>query len=133
VVIPGAGQAYNGQYWKLPLVYGALAIPTSTFIYNNTWYKKTRDAYQIVINEDTARYDEIDPKLQGLDAQSLQYYRNDFRRNRDISVLFILLTWGLNVVDATVSMYAAVVVRLWRVPYQSTTYEPFPWQLYKRS
>ncbi len=102
-IIPGWGQIYNGQYWKLPLVYGALAVPTVTFIYNNTWYKKTRDAYTILINEDTARYDEIDPKLQGLSAQDMQYYRNDFRRNRDYSVLFFLIAWGLNVVDATVS------------------------------
>lgn len=102
-IIPGWGQAYNGQYWKIPLVYGALAIPTYTFIYNNTWYKKTRDAYNILINEDTARYDEIDPKLDGLSTQDLQYYRNDFRRNRDISILFFLITWGINVVDATVS------------------------------
>ncbi|HNP24512.1 MAG TPA: DUF5683 domain-containing protein [Panacibacter sp.] len=102
-IIPGWGQIYNGQYWKLPLVYGALAVPTVTFIYNNTWYKKTRDAYTILITEDTARYDEIDPKLEGLSAQDLQYYRNDFRRNRDYSVLFFLIAWGLNVVDATVS------------------------------
>lgn len=102
-IIPGWGQAYNGQYWKLPLVYGTIAIPTVTYIYNNTWYKKTRDAYTIVVNEDTAHYDEIDPKLQGLSAQDLQYYRNDFRRNRDYSVLFFLIAWGLNVVDATVS------------------------------
>lgn len=102
-ILPGWGQIYNGQYWKLPLVYAAIGIPAYTFVYNNTWYKKTRDAYDIVVNQDTARYDEIDPKLQGLDAESLQYYRNDFRRNRDYSVLFFLIAWGLNVVDATVS------------------------------
>ena len=81
----------------------AIGIPAYTFVYNNTWYKKTRDAYEIVVNEDTANYDQIDPKLQGLDAESLQYYRNDFRRNRDYSILFFLIAWGLNVVDATVS------------------------------
>src|ERR1044071_10463991 len=41
-IIPGWGQAYNHQYWKIPLVYGALAIPAATFIYNNKWYKKTK-------------------------------------------------------------------------------------------
>jgi len=33
---------------------------------------------------------------------SLQSYRNSFRRDRDYSILFFLLAWGLNVVDATV-------------------------------
>lgn len=107
-LIPGWGQAYNREYWKIPIVYGALSIPAATFIYNNKWYKKTRDAYGIVINEETDRYGEIDPKLidpstgMPLDAQSLQYYRNDFRRNRDYSILFFLIAWGVNVVDATV-------------------------------
>lgn len=103
-IIPGWGQAYNKQYWKIPIVYAAIGITAGTFVYNNKWYKKTRDAYTIVINEDTANYDQIDPKLQGLIdyPESLQFYRNDFRRSRDYSVIFFLLAWGLNVVDATV-------------------------------
>lgn len=103
-IIPGWGQAYNHQYWKIPIVYGVLAIPASTFVYNNKWYKKTKEAYEIVVNEETDRYDEIDPKLQPLvnDPASLQYYRNTFRRDRDYSILFFLIAWGLNVVDATV-------------------------------
>ncbi len=107
-LIPGWGQAYNREYWKIPIVYGAISIPTVLFIYNNKWYKKTRDAYTLVVNSETSRYGEIDPKLinqqtgQPLDAQSLQFYRNDFRKNRDYSVLFFLLAWGINVVDATV-------------------------------
>jgi hypothetical protein len=38
-MIPGWGQAYNHEYWKIPIVYGALAIPTYTFFYNNSYYK----------------------------------------------------------------------------------------------
>src|SRR5262249_54778254 len=45
-IIPGWGQAYNKQYWKIPIVYGALAVPASLFIYNNKWYQKTKDAYE---------------------------------------------------------------------------------------
>ena len=107
-LIPGWGQAYNREYWKIPIVYGAISIPVVLFVYNDTWYKKTRDAYTIVVNEETDRYDEIDPKLidqntgQPLDAQSLQYYRNDFRKSRDYSVIFFLIAWSVNVVDATV-------------------------------
>ena len=101
-IIPGWGQAYNHEYWKIPIVYGALAIPTSLFIYNNKWYQATKDAYEILVNNDTANFDKIDPKLQGLSPETLQYYRNNFRKNRDYSVLFFLLVWGLNVADATV-------------------------------
>ena len=102
-IIPGWGQAYNRQYWKLPLVYGALAVPASLFVYNNTWYQRTKEAYDILVNGgDTSQ---IHDDLQGFDPASLQYYRNDFRKNRDYSALFFLLVWGLNIVDATVSAH----------------------------
>src|SRR5215471_3790237 len=98
-IIPGWGQAYNREYWKIPIVYGALAVPASLFIYNNKWYQKTKDAYEILVNGgDTSA---IDPKLQGLSPETLQYYRIDIRKNRDYSTIFFLLVWGLNIVDAT--------------------------------
>jgi len=110
LILPGWGQAYNREYWKIPIVYGALAIPTATFIYNNKWYKKTKFAYEAkytasqpgATHADSAQLDKIDPQLQGLSVGSLQSYRNIFRRDRDYSVLWFLILWGLNVADATV-------------------------------
>lgn len=110
-IIPGWGQAYNKEYWKIPIVYGAIAIPTVTFFYNNTWYKRTKTAYDLTFkaqdtpranNQDTANLANINPKLQGLRLGSLQTYRNSFRKDRDFSLLWFLILWGLNVVDATV-------------------------------
>lgn len=103
-ILPGWGQAYNRDYWKIPVVYGVLAIPAATWVYNNTWYHRTRDAYNIVINEQTDLYPTIDARLQPLisDPSTIQYYRNYFRKSRDYSVLYFLLAWGLNVADATV-------------------------------
>lgn len=51
----------------------------------------------------------IDPKLQifviNQDDNSLRTYRNEFRKNEDYSVLFFMLFWGLNIVDATVDAH----------------------------
>ncbi len=104
-IIPGWGQAYNKKYWKLPIVYGALAVPVITFNYNNTWYQKTREAYEIRYTQDTARYDEIDPSLVPLSTESLQIYRNEFRKNMDLSILAFLVIWGLQVADAAVDAH----------------------------
>jgi hypothetical protein len=104
-IIPGWGQAYNREYWKIPLVYGAIAIPTVLYVYNDNWYKKTKFAYEARYkeqNKDSSDIAAIDPDLKNLSITSLQSYRNSFRRDRDYSILFFLFAWGLNVVDATV-------------------------------
>ncbi len=47
-VLPGWGQAYNHEYWKIPIVYGALAVPATLYVYNNTYYKRMKFAYEAV-------------------------------------------------------------------------------------
>lgn len=111
LIFPGLGQIYNREYWKLPIVYGALSIPTITFIYNNTWYRRTKLGYELKFKTeqvgatlaDMSNYlNNINPKLKNLSSGSLQGYRNEFRRDRDYSVLWFFIVWGLNVADATV-------------------------------
>jgi hypothetical protein len=101
-ILPGLGQVYNKKYWKVPIVYGLIALPVSTFQYNSTWYSKTRFAYTVRATKDTANYKNIALELQPLSDASLRLYRNQFRKNMDFSVLGLLVMWGLNVVDATV-------------------------------
>jgi hypothetical protein len=101
-VLPGWGQIYNKKYWKLPLVYGALAFPISTYSYNRNWYQKTRFAYTVRMTNDSSNFGNIAAELVPLSKESLRLYRNEFRKNMDFSVIGVLLMWGLNVVDATV-------------------------------
>lgn len=105
-LFPGLGQIYNKQYWKLPIVYGVIAIPVATYIYNDDLYNKTKFAYTARFKEqngDISDVDKIDPVLKNLSLGSLQSYRNGFRKDRDYSILWFILGWGLNVVDATIS------------------------------
>ncbi len=101
-MLPGWGQAYNREYWKIPIVYGAIGVTAGFYIYNNIWYKKTKKAYVIRLTNDTANYSSIDKKLEPLGVESLRFYRNSFRRDRDYAVLYFFIAWALNVVDATV-------------------------------
>lgn len=104
-ILPGWGQAYNKQYWKIPLAYGIIAIPVGTFIFNNNYYKKMKFAYEARYKEaqgDPSDVPYIDPELVRLPMNDLLNYRNAYRRDRDYSVLFFLLAWGFQVLDATV-------------------------------
>lgn len=102
LILPGWGQAYNKKYWKIPIIYGALGVTTGVFFYNLNTYKKLRDA---VIYKTEGKDNLIDPKFQNLSLEALRGYRNAVRQDIDYSVLFFLLFWGLNVVDATVDAH----------------------------
>ena len=106
-ILPGWGQATNKEYWKIPLVYGVLAIPGALYFYNDSWYSKTKYAYEAKFKAqaptlDSSGLSSIDPQLKNLGLASLQSYRNTFRRDRDYSILYFILAWGLQVADATV-------------------------------
>ncbi|MBS1760463.1 MAG: hypothetical protein JST23_10095 [Bacteroidetes bacterium] len=109
-ILPGLGQIYNKKYWKLPIVYGALGTTAGIFFYNLKYYNDTRFAYKVKYNmrvnrTDSALYSQIKNILKPVDEESLRSYRNQFRRDLDYSVVFFLLFWGLNVVDAAVDAH----------------------------
>lgn len=118
-IFPGLGQAYNKKYWKVPIVWAAVGIPTYTFFDNKTWYNKTRYALAVLVNGSYTNADslkKVDSKLLPFiinpngtvnfgNQQELQNYRNYFRQNEDYSILFLLLFYALNIVDATVDAH----------------------------
>jgi Family of unknown function (DUF5683) len=111
-ILPGAGQVYNKKYWKVPLVYAALGIPAYFYFNNKLWYQKTQYALAVVQNGSSGNADslgKVDPKLipfvQANDANDLIDYRNQFRQWQDYSLLFFLLFYTLNIVDATVDAH----------------------------
>lgn len=109
-ILPGLGQIYNKKYWKLPIVYGALGVSGGIFFYNLKNYRDTRFAYKVKFNmrnygTDSSLYVNIKDNLKPLSEESLRFYRNQYRRDIDYSAIFILLLWGLNVVDAAVDAH----------------------------
>lgn len=101
-VLPGWGQAYNKKYWKIPIVWGALGTCVGFFVYNRSEYIASRDAYRNMQDGDPSNNYLIKAKFQPVDPEAVRQYRNGVRQNIDYSVLFFMVCWGLNVVDATV-------------------------------
>jgi Family of unknown function (DUF5683) len=104
-MLPGWGQAYNGKYWKVPIVWGALGTCVGFFVYNRSEYVAARDAYRLKLDTSISPSDALarmKAKFRPVDPESIRQYRNGVRQNVDYSVLAFLICWGLNVVDATV-------------------------------
>jgi Family of unknown function (DUF5683) len=109
-ILPGLGQAYNKKYWKIPIVYAAIGITGYVLVDNINTYNDINYALKVLSNKDVANYPNVIPGLQPLlnrtDGETvLANNRSLFRRNIDYSVLFLILFWGLNVVDATVDAH----------------------------
>lgn len=106
-VLPGWGQITNKKYWKLPLVYGALGVTAGVFIYNVKTYRAARDAYINATDGITSNDILIPEPYYSVRSQPerIRSFRNQTRQNVDYSVLFFMVFWGLNVVDATVDAH----------------------------
>ena len=94
-ILPGLGQAYNGDYWKIPIFYGGFAISGYCWAFNQKQFKRYKQMY-------------IDAMAEGsnyngsLSTDNMIWYRDKFRRFRDYSVIATILVYVLNIVDANV-------------------------------
>jgi hypothetical protein len=113
-IIPGWGQLYNRQYWKLPLVAGSFVTLGLIANWNNVRYTKYRGYYYIVsprvsdpkyIPPATIEVPYEDGTIRGLDVNQLKRLTDGYRRNRDYTYIGMVLAWTLNVIDANVSAH----------------------------
>ncbi len=100
-IVPGLGQIYNKQYWKLPILYGG-AIAIGHFIkYNNDLYNSFRNAY-IANTEGT-----LDPAgpFGRFSVEALQRNAERFKRNRDFMVIMGAVYYLVQIIDAHVAAH----------------------------
>jgi hypothetical protein len=108
--LPGAGQVYNKKYWKVPIVYAAIGIPAYFYFYNKDYYNQAQYALTVTINQsgpDSLAKVSPDflPLVKTGNTNAIITVRDEARKNQDYSVLFFLLFYGLNIVDATVDAH----------------------------
>jgi Family of unknown function (DUF5683) len=100
--VPGWGQFDNRQPWKVPFIYAGLGITTYLFFDNKKIYNELKQAYIYRTDTIPDNDDDIPEEYQPLSDNSIRFYRDEYRKNVDYSVLAFIIVWGLNVVDATV-------------------------------
>lgn len=97
-LLPGLGQAYNGEYWKIPIYYTGLMGSAHFLVTNNTNYRR----YKRIHNQATAENSTYDGPVS---ASTAKYYRDVFRRYRDYSVVALFGFYLLQIIDANVFSY----------------------------
>ncbi|AWK03825.1 hypothetical protein HYN56_06130 [Flavobacterium crocinum] len=97
-ILPGLGQVYNKKYWKVPLVYGAIGTSTYLYIDNQKKYHLYRDEYKNRLEGLPSK----NPSLAELDENRLLRIQKGYQRNRDLSSLFMVGFYILNIIDANI-------------------------------
>jgi len=98
LLLPGLGQVYNGEAWKVPIYWAGLLGSTHFYILNKTNYKRFRRIYRAATSE-TEEY------TGPVTAETALYYRNLYRRYRDYSLLAMVGFYVLQAIDANVFSY----------------------------
>lgn len=130
MIFPGLGQIYNrhGLYWRLPLLYGGLGALIYNLISNggdyNDFLKESQwrahgrppavDANgNPIINKTPDANGNIVPSgeplpyyggsyISNVADQTIYDFKDQLRRNRDLTIFGIVGVWGINVIDAYV-------------------------------
>ena len=97
ILLPGLGQIYNGEYFKVPIYWGCLLGAAHFWVNNNTNYVR----FKRIHNEATTNpnYSE------GISGETAKWYRDEYRRYRDYSILATVAFYLLQVIDANVFAY----------------------------
>lgn len=98
VLLPGLGQIYNGELYKVPIYWGGLAVSVDFLIKNNMNYKRFKRIHNEATTPDSG-YNE------SISGETAKWYRDVYRRYRDYSIVATAAVYLLQVIDANVFAY----------------------------
>ena len=126
-ICPAAGQIYNKSYWKVPIVLGGFASMIYIIDWNTRGYQRFKKAYRLRYDYDqkVAAHNQWkedvknDPDLPEPEnpasstdefkgrysADFLKNLKNNYRRNRDLSIIATAGLYILQIVDAHVDAH----------------------------
>lgn len=92
-ILPGMGQLYNRQYWKIPVIYAGVAAAGYFLVDNNNQYRKYRKIYIARLQNDFS---------DGLPYQTaeIKTLQDAYKKYLDMTVLLTALGYTIQVLDA---------------------------------
>lgn len=108
-VLPGLGQVYNHQYYKVPIVYIGLGVAAGFIIYNNRKYVDYKLGYIDLYLGTGDSYKTLPAYLEGYgrteNLTALERNRDMFRRWLEMSYIAFGALYILNIAEANVSAH----------------------------
>ncbi len=98
LLLPGLGQIYNGEFFKVPIYWGGLLASVHFLSTNNLNYKRFKRIHNEATNPDSGYSENIS-------AETAKWYRDVYRRYRDYSIVATAAVYLLQVIDANVFAY----------------------------
>jgi hypothetical protein len=98
-IVPGGGQIYNRQAWKIPIIYGALAGMGYFIHYNYTRMDMFKVEYLYRVNHNNT------PNLNdyaSYPTSSIYNLYNSYNRNFQLMIIITVGIYALNLIDAYV-------------------------------
>lgn len=115
IVVPGLGQAYNKQAWKIPFVYAGIGVPIYFINYFKIRYNDyivplescfRSDNGRLVVVKPTAMvYRRANDTTIELTIDQMKQAVDFYSRNRDFNYIVLLAVWTLNAVEANVAAH----------------------------
>lgn len=99
MVIPGLGQVYNHQFWKVPVLYAGIATLTYFFIFNTERYHNYRNEYFARLSNDSTNFNS---SYSLYSDNTILLLKNYYQRNLEFTYIVAGLVYLLNIIDASV-------------------------------
>ena len=108
LILPGLGQAYNGQYYKIPFIYAGFGATGYFFVRYRRLSREAENGYSLLLNGDANGKKASEVLINGsvFRSQTQAKAAYDFyRRYRDLNVLLSVVLYAVNAVEANVAAH----------------------------
>lgn len=98
-ILPGWGQVYNRKLWwlRVPAIYGGFTGIGLAFEFNNRYYRSFLKEAQF---REAFPGQKENPLYERLDNNGVVRVKDQYRRNRDLTILGGAALYALNIIDA---------------------------------
>jgi hypothetical protein len=109
LMVPGWGQLYNHQWWKVPFIYAGLGLLVDAYFFNERnyapnlvvahYYEQGQTLTTLPSTaKDYALFEEY--TNYGVSATTVDGLVNSYRRDRDLCIMGFFGAWGIQILDA---------------------------------